>query len=520
MRRIIDIAFAMIIILLFLPFWIILAIILRFTGEGKIFYLQPRIGFEGKTFKIVKFASMLENSPNMGTGDITLRNDPRVLPVGRFLRKTKINEIPQVINLLRGEMTLIGPRPLTPKNFAFYPEYIQTIIVSVAPGLTGVGSIVFRDEEKIISDCGADYLDFVRDRIAPYKGELELWYIRNRSGLVDLKIFFLTLWVLFFHESTLFKKLLKGIPTRDDLWQAKETSRAWQPSRIVSDTPTNFQNEISKIHKSPAPLPLYVVTVNYRSEHRFNTLIQSLSLLDIEKLIVVNHSKEETFRNVTAPFPMEIVIEPNIGYGAGLNTGLRHIDHSDAAVLACNPDIELLTPGTVSDAVKYFEQNPQVACLTPRLVNSDGAPIFSARRFYTLRSVIAARFWHTRHRPTRFRREHFYADENLDDIFPVDWGSGSVLLLRKLFFPYPLSFDERFFLYFEDVDLCTQICEHGLLSLHYPHLVFKHHEQRKSAQDFFYLALHTSSLMKYVWKYGGFPQRSDIMNHLSPTLTD
>jgi lipopolysaccharide/colanic/teichoic acid biosynthesis glycosyltransferase len=214
MIRTIDILFSLLLILLFLPFGLVIALALRLTGEGKIFYFQPRVGFQGQIFRLAKFATMLEDSPNLGTGDITLKGDPRVLPLGRFLRKTKINEIPQVINLLKGDMTLVGPRPLTPRNFALYPELIKEEIVKVRPGLTGVGSIIFRDEESILARSSKSYLEAYRDEISVYKGELELWYIRNRSLLLNMKIIMLTAWVILFKESTLSERVLKGLPRR------------------------------------------------------------------------------------------------------------------------------------------------------------------------------------------------------------------------------------------------------------------------------------------------------------------
>jgi lipopolysaccharide/colanic/teichoic acid biosynthesis glycosyltransferase/GT2 family glycosyltransferase len=520
MRRVLDIAFAMIVILLFLPLWIILVAILRLTGEGKIFYRQPRIGFGGRTFKIVKFATMLEDSPNLGTGDITLKNDPRVLPIGRFLRKTKINEIPQIINVLKGEMTLVGPRPLTPRNFSFYSEHVQRVIATVRPGLTGVGSIVFRDEETIISNSGRDYLECFKNQVVPYKAELELWYIRNRTSLLDLKILALTLWVVFFHESMLYKKLLKGLPVHDD-WQAKDEADKSQSHELVLDDPTKPQPRISANQESSTLLPLYVITVNYRSDQHLKQLIQSFGSLDIiTKLIIVDHSESERLTNVSAPFPMHLVAQENRGYGAGLNRGLRHVDHTDAVVLVCNPDIELMTPETMSDAVRYIQDNPRVACLVPCLVNSQSQPIFSSRRFYTLMSIVASRIGYMRENPNEFRRHHFYLDQNADNIFEVDWGSGAALFLRGSLFPHPLSFDERFFLYFEDVDLCTQIRKQELSVVHYPKVVFKHHEQRRSVRNIRHLALHMSSVVKYMWKYRGFPQGADVINNISPTLTD
>lgn len=223
MKRAVDILFSVTLITLFFPFGLILAIVLRLTGEGKILYFQPRVGYLGNIFKLAKFATMLENSPNLGTGDITLKGDPRVLPVGRFLRKTKINEIPQVLNLLKGDMTLVGPRPLTPRNFALYPERIKEEIVKVRPGLTGVGSIIFRDEESIIAKSSKSYLEAYRDEIATYKGELELWYIKNQSFFLDMKIVGLTAWVILFKKSTLHYRVLKDLPRRSRWMPVAET---------------------------------------------------------------------------------------------------------------------------------------------------------------------------------------------------------------------------------------------------------------------------------------------------------
>ena len=214
MRRLIDVVFAVTGLILFLPFAIPIMIALRLTGEGKIFYFQPRVGYQGRIFKLVKFATMLEESPNLLSGDITLKNDPRVLPLGKFLRTTKINEIPQLLNILKGDMTIIGPRPLTPRNFAVYAEEVKKELVQVTPGLTGIGSIVFRDEESVLANSPKSYLECYTNDISPYKGALEQWYIRNRSLGLDLKILFLTAWVVLFPSSNLYTRFLKGLPKR------------------------------------------------------------------------------------------------------------------------------------------------------------------------------------------------------------------------------------------------------------------------------------------------------------------
>ena len=152
---------------------------------------------------------------NIGTGSITLQNDPRVTKIGSFLRKTKINELPQIINILKGDISLVGPRPLVAKTFAAYNEEVQSKIYNVKPGLTGIGSIIFRDEESIISAVkDEDPHEFYKRIIAPYKGELEMWYQEHNSFFLDLQLIFMTAWVILFPTSKLYEKWYKNLPKR------------------------------------------------------------------------------------------------------------------------------------------------------------------------------------------------------------------------------------------------------------------------------------------------------------------
>ncbi|HTJ10978.1 MAG TPA: sugar transferase [Dinghuibacter sp.] len=213
-KRAFDFLFSLILCLILLPFMLPIIIILKCTGEGYVFYLQKRIGLNNRYFNIIKFATMLKNSPNMGTGSITLRNDPRLLPLGKFLRKTKINEIPQILNVLKGDMSLVGPRPLVDRTFNAYPEAIRNKVYVSKPGITGIGSIVFRDEEKMISESGRPPHEYYEDVIAPYKGALEMWYNEHKSLYVDFMILFITGWVILFPESDIVHKAFKGLPDR------------------------------------------------------------------------------------------------------------------------------------------------------------------------------------------------------------------------------------------------------------------------------------------------------------------
>ena len=148
--RFFDIIFSFLALICLLPLFLPISIVLLLSGEGYIFYSQSRVGKGGKVFSLLKFATMLKNSPSIGAGEITLKNDPRVLPIGKFLRKTKINELPQIFNILRGDLSIVGPRPMVPNTFQKYSKEAQVALNKVKPGLTGVGSIIFRDEEKFL----------------------------------------------------------------------------------------------------------------------------------------------------------------------------------------------------------------------------------------------------------------------------------------------------------------------------------------------------------------------------------
>ena len=217
MPRIIDVLLSILALLVLFPLFLPIVIILLLTGEHKVFYLQNRVGYKNKNFKIIKFATMLSNSANMGSGSLTLKNDPRVLPFGSFLRKTKINELPQILNIIIGDLSIVGPRPQMQVDFEKYSDEVQKTIYSVRPGLTGIGSIIFRDEESLISVASENENphDFYKRVIAPYKGELEMWYQEKRSLILDFQLIFITAWVIVFPETRLYEKWFKDLPKRN-----------------------------------------------------------------------------------------------------------------------------------------------------------------------------------------------------------------------------------------------------------------------------------------------------------------
>ncbi|MDA9100750.1 sugar transferase [Planktomarina sp.] len=211
MQRIFDIIFSCIALILFSPFLLPLMCILRITGEGEIFFQQNRVGRGGEHFILIKFATMLKNSADMATGTITVHNDPRILPMGGFLRKTKINELPQLINVFKGDMSVIGPRPQTQRCFDAFPLSSQEKIIKVRPGLSGVGSIVFRNEEEMMH-ANDNPNEFYDELVMPYKGRLEEWYVNNACISLYFKLIFITINLVLFNKQKAIWAALKKLP--------------------------------------------------------------------------------------------------------------------------------------------------------------------------------------------------------------------------------------------------------------------------------------------------------------------
>ena len=211
MDRFFDVLFSGIALLFLSPLLVPMVIILSLTGEGEVFFLQERIGKGGEKFNLIKFTTMLKNSPNIGTGTVTMKDDPRVLPVGGFLRKTKLNELPQLLNILFGDMSVIGPRPLTTQTFGAYSENTQSLIKQVRPGLSGIGSVIFRCEEDIMHGATAS-VDFYANVIAPYKGALEEWFVLNKSLYIYFVTIFITAWAVLIPSTRIAWNVFKDLP--------------------------------------------------------------------------------------------------------------------------------------------------------------------------------------------------------------------------------------------------------------------------------------------------------------------
>lgn len=213
-QRFFDIIFSALAIITLSPILLVVTIILKVTGND-VLYRQRRVGLGGEYFDIYKFTTMVKNSENMGAGAITLKDDIRVLPIGKILRKSKINELPQLFNILKGDMSLIGPRPQDRLGFNAFNKDEQDTIIQVRPGLSGIGSIFFRDEEEMMERANVeDKKRFYIESISPYKGKIEAWYVEYQTISIYFTLIYLTLYVVISSNNKIdFSKIFKEFPS-------------------------------------------------------------------------------------------------------------------------------------------------------------------------------------------------------------------------------------------------------------------------------------------------------------------
>lgn len=187
LKRSFDILLSLVALVLFAPLFLVCAVIIKLTSQGPVFYRGKRVGRGGREFLMLKFRSMVMNADQIGT-DLTPQDDPRVTRIGRFLRKTKIDELPQIIDVLKGNMSIVGPRPESPLYARHYNERQKQVLVCM-PGIVGPTQIEYRHEELILKDKKYPDAYYIQE-LMPRKLEIDLDYVENRSFLLDIKILF------------------------------------------------------------------------------------------------------------------------------------------------------------------------------------------------------------------------------------------------------------------------------------------------------------------------------------------
>ncbi|MBK7652767.1 MAG: sugar transferase [Flammeovirgaceae bacterium] len=193
-KRILDLLVSGVGLILLFPFFLLIAFIIKLDSIGPIFYLQQRVGKGGKLFKLFKFRTMRVNADKHTAITVGAR-DPRITNVGYYLRKYKIDELPQLINVLMGTMSLVGPRPELKKFVDLYNSE-QVKVISVKPGITDYASIEFRNENELLAGK-SDPIDYYIREIMPVKLALNLQYITEQSLWTDIKIIMSTIWLIF-----------------------------------------------------------------------------------------------------------------------------------------------------------------------------------------------------------------------------------------------------------------------------------------------------------------------------------
>jgi lipopolysaccharide/colanic/teichoic acid biosynthesis glycosyltransferase len=201
-KRYFDLFFTLPGLLILMPIFLLAAILIKVDNPGPVFFHQERVGKDGKLFRIRKFRTMVMDAETIGTQITIGGRDPRITRIGYWLRKSKFDELPQLINVLLGTMSLVGPRPEVPKYMEKYPEETRRKILSVPPGITDFASIEFRDENEILGKAADPEKAYIEE-IMPIKARYYMKYVEERSVFLDLKLIFLTFWRIFFPRKSM-----------------------------------------------------------------------------------------------------------------------------------------------------------------------------------------------------------------------------------------------------------------------------------------------------------------------------
>ena len=186
-KRLLETIVSVALLILVSPVLVVVALIVWRSSPGPLFYRQKRVGRDGKIFDIMKFRTMCVGADQYGPS-VTSCDDSRITPVGRFLRNSKLDELPQLFNVVNGTMSLVGPRPQVPRFVDHFEPEKRDVVLSVRPGVTGLTALCFRNEERLLSNI-SDRETYYIERILPVKLELDAWYVQHRSLAKDLYIF-------------------------------------------------------------------------------------------------------------------------------------------------------------------------------------------------------------------------------------------------------------------------------------------------------------------------------------------
>ena len=194
-KRLFDLFFVIPGLIVLSPFFLIIALVIKLKDGGNVLFKQVRVGKNGKHFDVLKFRTMVLNAEKLGN-KVTTGDDPRITPIGRVLRKYKLDELPQLVNVLKGEMSLVGPRPEVPEYVEFYPDEMRNIVLSVPPGMTDKASIEFVNENDLLSGSKDPVSDY-KNKVLPIKLKYYVEYVKERSLWLDFSLIIKTVIAIF-----------------------------------------------------------------------------------------------------------------------------------------------------------------------------------------------------------------------------------------------------------------------------------------------------------------------------------
>ena len=230
-KRIIETLASVIMVIVLSPILLAVALAVKITSPGGLFYKQKRVGLGGREFDIIKFRTMQEGADRCGPA-VTASGDPRITPIGVFLRKSKLDEVPQLFNVIRGDMSLVGPRPQVPKFVNHFDARYKELVLSVRPGVTGPTSLCFRNEEQMLAHVDNQEAYYIA-RILPMKLEMDAWYVCNRSMATDAAIIGVTVWLLYSPYLTAWLNKLGPSSNNQQVSEAREARNAASFARML-----------------------------------------------------------------------------------------------------------------------------------------------------------------------------------------------------------------------------------------------------------------------------------------------
>ena len=465
------------------PVFLFIGLAVWFEDRGPIFFRQERVGRNGRTFYMFKFRSMVRDAEarlsevsalNEAHGPyFKIENDPRITRVGRWLRRFSVDELPQLLNVLRGEMSLVGPRPCLASELAEAPEMFEWRLPFV-PGMTGLWQV-----------AGRSWLP-VREGL-----RMDLTYVEHWSVGLDLRILLQTALVVLTGER---RQPVDGPENAVRLRRERYVGLVADDSLTAGDA-----------------CDVSIVVVTHESVADIDACLSSISADVTHEVIVVdNRSEDGTADLVAATHPNVRLVRKRQRDGFSVNTNIGAVAAAGRYVLLLNPDARV-TPGAIDRMVAFLDAHPEVGAVGPRLVYPDGSPQASARRFPTPVNTIVRRT------PLRLlmsdtagTRRHLMLDTLVEEGEDVDWLLGAALMVRREAFEELDGLDDAYRLYCEDIDFCWRLHQHGWRVTYLRSATVEHDLGELTAKRFWTVRTwwHVRGMARFVRLHGFRPARS------------